>query len=119
NNSGTSYDVFLVKYNSSGTALWSIKAGGNGSDQAYGICVDSDNNCYISGDYASDLIAFGGSVSDLYNVSGLSTRDYFIAKYNSSGVVQWAKSAGGVSNEFARNLIADDYGNIYAAGNFF
>lgn len=62
------YNVTLLKYNSSGSLLWTIEWGGSEIDKGKGIIVDDmTNNIYIT----------GGTVS----YSGGSDEDVFINKY--------------------------------------
>lgn len=57
NGSGFGIDVFLTKLNSQGSALvYSTYLGGQGSDVARGIALDSANNVYITG--STDSLEF-------------------------------------------------------------
>lgn len=47
----SSVDIFLAKYNSSGTCLWAKKAGGIAGDYGRAIALDGDGNIYITGTY--------------------------------------------------------------------
>jgi len=46
-------DAFVVKLSPSGAHLWSTYLGGTGSDNGYGLAVDSTGNCYVTGSTAS------------------------------------------------------------------
>ena len=48
-NAGNS-DLFVVKYNSSGTKQWTKQLGSASSDYDYGVATDSSGNVYVSGD---------------------------------------------------------------------
>jgi len=50
-NNSTS-DIFIVKYDTNGNALWAKSIGSNGSDDSYGIALDSNNNVYVSGRFS-------------------------------------------------------------------
>ena len=43
------YDLFLVKYNSSGVKQWTQQLGISLSDDGQGVKVDSSNNIYVTG----------------------------------------------------------------------
>jgi hypothetical protein len=73
-----SLDVFLTKFDSSGTPLFIQQFGTPFNDVGYGIAVDSSNNAYITGSTAGNL--------DSNTSSGL--LDIFLTKYNPSGVKQ-------------------------------
>ena len=76
-NSG-SYDIFLVKYNSSGTKQWTQQLGSTSSDVGFRVSVDSSDNIYVTG-YTE------GGLDGNTNAGGM---DIFLVKYNSSGVKQ-------------------------------
>ena len=108
-----SNDVFVAKYNSSGTLQWVRSAGGTSDDRGNGIAVDVSGNVYITGNYSrTATFAFGVSLT----VEGIS--DVFVAKYNSSGTLQWVRSAGGTNNDYGRGIAVDVLGNVYAMGTY-
>jgi len=71
-------DIFLVKYNSSGTKQWTKLLGTPSDDWGLGMAIDSSDNLYMTGYTNSGL---DGNTS-----SG--GRDIFLVKYNSSGTIQ-------------------------------
>jgi len=120
--SPTYNDFFVVKYDSSGTPVWAKSVAAVPSslrdETAYGVVVDSSQNVYVAGEYSSSDLNFGGNVK-LIN-SSTNTSDFFVVKYNSSGVAQWAKSANGGSSktETSRSVGVDGSGNVYIEGYF-
>ena len=48
-NNGSNDDVFIAKYNTSGTLQWQRKLYGASTDYGYGVAVDSSGNCYVTG----------------------------------------------------------------------
>ena len=76
-NAGNS-DLFVVKYNSSGTKQWTKQLGSSSRDYDYGVATDSSGNVYVSGD------TYGG----LDNNTNAGYNDLFVVKYNSSGTKQ-------------------------------
>ena len=105
------YDIFIAKYDSSGNVLWAKSAGGSGDDRGYGITTDKLSNVFITGRFASPIIAFGSDT--LTDVGGY---DVFLAKYDSSGHILWAKSAGGTSIDVGNYIAADASDNVYITG---
>ena len=89
-------------------------AGGVGYDFGYAVTTDPGNNIFVTGAFGSTNITFGSTV--LTNSS--SVNDIFVVKYDSMGVVQWAKSAMGTGNDVPTAAGADVYGNVYVAGRY-
>jgi hypothetical protein len=109
---GTGNNVFIVKYDSSGTALW---ARGTGGDQfqnlAREVRTDAADGVYIAGWFRSPTISFGATTLQSAGYS-----DLFVAKYNASGDALWAKSAGGASADEIDGMTIDSGGNLYLTG---
>lgn len=107
---GTS-GAFIAKYNDAGSLLWrdTIKD----SDEAGGrIDLDASGNIYFS-TFITGTHMVGGT-----SVTSTGMRDVLIVKYNSVGVKQWIKTAGGTSNDAAQGVAVDAAGNIYVTGYF-
>lgn len=93
--------LFVAKYNTSGTIQWQRKLDG-GTSRWYGMDLDSSGNVYVCG-----VIASGGT--------GLN--DGIVAKYNSSGTLQWQRALGTSSKYITFfDLSIDSSGNIYVVG---
>ncbi len=105
-------DVFVAKLSSSGNWLWAVSAGGAYDDAGTGIIVDALGDVYICG-YFQDIIYFG---TQWYSSEG--NYDFYVAKLNSSGVWQWANSAGGVGNDMANALALGPTGELFVTGSF-
>jgi hypothetical protein len=112
-NAGSSPDIFVVKYDASGNVIWAKSAGGSPMDYAISITSDYSNNVYVSGHYYSPSITFGATT--LINAG---YGDIFIAKYDTSGNVLWAKGAGGAGNDESYSIITSPSGYFYVIGNF-
>lgn len=106
-------DIFIAKYDASGNVLWAKKAGGTNKDAASGIDVDDNGNSYITGEFQGNA-TFGSTM--LTSTSFLP--DIFIAKYDESGNVLWAKSAGGSNSDYGRNIEVDGSGKSFITGEF-
>ena len=86
----------LVKYNSSGVLQWQKLIGGGNGTTTYKIQLDSSGNIYVAG------TRYDAS----WNVM------IFIAKLNSSGVLQWQKTVN--ADPYGINsLTVDSSGNVY------
>lgn len=117
-NSNTSSDIFVVKYDSSGNALWAKNAGGMGDDAGHKIASDNYGNSYVTGYFKSKPASFGSFTIDKDN--GSSPR-FFVIKYDNLGNEVWVKYieqtdayGGGL---MTNGVAADDFGNVYVTGN--
>ena len=104
-NSGNS-DIFLVKFNSSGTKQWTQQLGTSSMDFGSGVTTDSSGNIYVTGYTRGGLD--GNTNSGSY--------DIFLVKYNSSGTKQWTKQLGTSSDDWGNGVSTDSSGNIYVTG---
>jgi Beta-propeller repeat len=111
---GVVYDIFIAKYNSSGTAQWVQKAGGTGADYGSGIALDASNNVFITG-FFNGTATFG-ALPPIVSAGG---QDIFVAKYNSSGTAQWVKQAGGLGTDQGYSIALDALGDVYVSGSFY
>lgn len=95
------YDCLTVKYEADGTLVWRRTLGGSSREFGENVCVDSLNNVYVAGRCDSD---------------GAGGRDLFVAKYNSSGTLQWARTLGGTGNDQAQDITIDSSGDLVITG---
>jgi hypothetical protein len=114
NSSAGTQDLFVIKYNGSGTAVWSARSGGSFDDFGNGIAV-SKNNIYVTGGFNSSSIAFG---SNTLTNSSAGTCDILLANYDDIGNVIWAKRAGGTDSEAANGITVSSAQNIFITGYF-
>lgn len=89
---------------------------GGGAESGRGVCTDASGNVYYIGTFSGTNSDFDpGPGSTLLSAVGI--QDIFITKYNSSGVFQWAVSAGGASQDMGIG-IATDGTNVFIVGSF-
>jgi len=105
-NGAASYDFATVKYNNAGVKEWAMRFNGpaNGLDYATAIKLDKDGNVYVSG---------FATVQD-------SSSDCAVVKYNSSGVLQWARfyDGSGHGSDVAFAMALDPAtSDVYVTGN--
>jgi hypothetical protein len=105
-----SNDIFLVKYNSSGTKQWTKLLGTSDNDSAKGVATDSTGNVYVTG------YTRGGLDGNTYMGGSWIGGDIFLVKYNSSGTKQWTKQLGTSSDDLASGVATDSSGNVYVTG---
>ncbi|MBP9068536.1 MAG: SBBP repeat-containing protein [Bacteroidia bacterium] len=100
-----------------GIRIWGTYYGGTGGESTMNSAVDANGNVYTSGTTSSNngnSIATVGSHQATY---GGGQDNAFIAKFNASGVRQWATYYGGPTREFGISLALDNTGaNVYLCG---
>ena len=111
--SDSSADIFVVKFDTSGTVVWAKRAGGNSTEYGTGIAMDGSSNIYVTGYFASDIITFDSS-----SLTNYGSTNIFVAKYDLAGTVIWAKSATGSFGDRCFGIAADGDGNSYVTGDF-
>ena len=113
---GTDVDGFITKYDNHGNFLWAKQIICNNTILIRDISKDASNNIIITGHF-SGSITFDINQSNSTLIS-LGYNDNFIAKYNSSGTLLWAKQISGSSDEDSYSVVCDNLGNIYSTGQF-
>lgn len=107
-------DVFVAKYDASGTPLWAIRIGNALDEYDPLVATDASGNIYVAGNYESSNLILG--TTTLIN-SSMPTSDFFLVKLNASGTVIWAKTAGGTAQDFIKSLVVKG-SNVFLAGDF-
>jgi type IX secretion system substrate protein len=73
--------------------LWSKQIGGNDLENVSHLCVDQNDNIYVTSSYQSNPCYFS---NDTLTCNGFS--DFYITKYDASGNELWVKHLGSVNN---------------------
>ncbi len=110
-NSGN-FNMYLVKYNSSGNYVWARKSGGTGSDDGYDVATDHAGNILVAGYFTSPLLVFGAST-----LTNNGATDVYVVKYDPIGTELWAKSAGNIQDDIGI-CVAVNNNDVYVAGYF-
>lgn len=104
-------DLFLTKYSSSGSKLWTKE---NGSVTGSAGTV---SNAFAATDASGNLYTAGTTNSGLDGNTLTGTNDFFVTKYTSSGARLWTKELGVATKDTLGNGVATDpSGNIYVTG---
>lgn len=109
---------FIVKYDTSGNALWAKNFGDHYNDVSKAICIDNNGNSYVSGSFYADTLEFG-NFTVLNSDPSQSTPDIFVVKFDSIGNELWLKSAGGDSSDLVSSIIVDEHANVFIVGEFY
>ena len=111
-----SFDVFVAKFDSAGTQLWGTYFGDTGTEEAWALDCDQQQNVFVTGFTTSTSnIASSGTYQTVF--AGI--QDAFIAKFNSNGTqVLFSTYYGGPGSDQGTGLKIDNVtGNIIVAGN--
>jgi hypothetical protein len=98
-------DIFMLKFDNNGLLQIARKIGSTGYDLGTAIAVDPANgDIYLTGGYSP--------------ITNLFTTNILVAKYNSLGTMQWAKTSGSANNVDMGNDIMLGPGGVYVTGYF-
>ncbi len=96
----------MAKYNPAGDQVWIKQFGSASIDGARGISTDQWGNVFIYGLTYGELEAGKAKVEF----------DGFLAKYNPAGDQVWLKQIGSASDDSARGISTDQWGNVFICG---
>lgn len=113
--SAATSDLFILKCDGSGNAIWAHETGGSNDEFSNDIATDQNGHVYITGEYLSASISFGSIT--LNNVS-TGKPDLFLTKFDAAGNVIWAKMAGGQNYDYGMGIAADTADNVFITGYF-
>ena len=105
-------DAFVAKLDHYGNLVWNTFLGSAADDHANGITIDGNGDIYIAGDSRA---AWGAPLGPYTG-----GQDGFLAKLNSSGVLQWNRFMGSTADDSAIEIVWGTYETIetiFVAGN--
>lgn len=111
----TSGGGFLIRYDSAGQFSWVASIDGGNRDYSSSITITPDGGVALAGTYnyrANIYHANGTIAKEMPFIQNTDTFTGFIAKYTSSGFVEWATNIANV-HEQNKNLRCDTSGNLY------
>jgi hypothetical protein len=108
---GTFQSPFLTKYDIDGNVIWA-KTGLNGGGTITSVITDPSGNIYCTGYFEGPIILDGIALTNH------GSADIFIAKYNPTGLIVWAKSYGGTLDDASLDIAIDLNGNLFITGSY-
>ncbi len=111
---GTGSDIFVAKFTTSGTWLWSRQFGNsdpNHYEDGWGIAGDPAGNVLVTGRFYKNVDFGGGLLSGLMNNTPL-----FVLKLSPAGDHVWSKTS--MASPATAAITADSVGNVLVTGNF-
>lgn len=110
--SGSS-DVFVAKYDPSGSHIWSYRFGDASMQEGMAIAAYTSGGVLIAGNFQGS-VSFGGSTH-----TSPGGQDVFVAKLNTDGQYQWSMAATGDSKDrMLLDATLDPMGNALLIGWF-
>jgi len=100
-----SNDQIVLKYDSSGTLLWSTQLGTDKDDRAYTIEIDNNDGVLISGYTLGNMEGPNAGDSDLT-----------LIKLDSSATQEWIQQYGTAESDISFAVTYDSNDNIYLTG---
>lgn len=113
NLNGSSQNTFIAKFRPDGSHLWSKRIhtpGKFSTGQVTSLSTDKQGNIYFGGVFGGTLI-FGQDTMQSWGFG-----DNYWGKMDSTGNLEWIKSAGGNLIERGVNVVADKNGSLYVLG---
>ncbi len=110
---GSSNDALLVKFNDTGSLLWSTYYGDIDSDIGLYCTTDGANNVYLSGRTNS---SFAIASSGFQNSYGGGISDGFLVKFAASGARLWGTYVGKSGEDLVQGCRTDSYNNVFVCG---
>jgi hypothetical protein len=103
-------DVFVAKFSTAGTHLWSARYGDTADQNGSDVALDAAGNVFLTG-FNSGSMTFGSTV-----ITTAGGSDAYLAKLSPAGTPIWAKSLGGAGNQGAIAVAVDAFGSPAIAG---
>ncbi len=104
------WDIFVAKYNNTGSLQWVQTAGGANNDVSNCIAIDKNGDVVIAGYF------YISCTFDSTTLTSAGKADIFIAKYSNNGTLIWVDNEGGTEIDAASSIALDSTDNIYITG---
>ncbi len=112
--STVAYDYWILKLNSTGAIQWQKVIGGIRDDNMQSIVATSDGGFIAGGYYNGNTMGEAGQMDISDTVRG--GNDYWVAKFDAAGTIQWEKLIGGNRSDMLDNIIQTSDGGYLLAG---
>lgn len=106
NTSAGNYDVFVTKWSSTGTKVWTRQFGTAAEEKGFGLALDSAGNIYITG---YTIGSFDGNKT-------AGSEDVFLVKLASDGSRIFTTQWGTTGDDEGKSVAVDASGAIYVTG---
>jgi len=124
-------DLFVARYDEDGQLLRARRAGGDGDDVANGIAGFTDGSVAVTGSFVQSA-TFGpeeenettlhAEIDEPCYLKGSGEyweyRDIFVARFDSTGDLEWATSEGGFCDDEGKAVVASADDSLFVTGYF-
>ena len=119
-NFNTQGAIYIAKYASNGSLLFTNRIDGTGNDYGQSVSASSDGGVFATGYYlstAANFYATNGTTiqATLGNIT-IGTNAIYIAKYDSAGALLWTNSIDGIGSDQGNSVSASHDGGVFATG---
>jgi hypothetical protein len=113
-------DVFVAKYDATGTLVWAHRFGGPNYDRAYALELDPSGDLVVAGRAGDGFPTTAGALQesfagDMDPAALYGAEDGFVAKLTPDGEIVWATYFGSAGRDFIRDVASDASGDVYVA----
>ena len=106
-------DIFVARFASDGSHLWSKRFGGTSNDVGFGIATLSGGEVVLTGQFGT-TVDFGGGP-----LTSAGSSDIFLFKFaGGDGAHRWSKRFGSPISDQGFGVATDDEGNVLLTGSF-
>ena len=102
-----SYDVYVLKLDKDGNLIWEKAYGGSAPEEAYAVQETKDGGYIVAGRTAS----FGDTGNSAYPLNNV-----YVLKLDENGELEWQKTFGGSSDDYAYSIQQVSDGGYIVAG---
>lgn len=105
-------DMFLVMYDNTGAFQWLKVIAGSSAESGVAVIANDFGDVYVTGTFSSSNVDFDTANVVSGDTLSASGTDSFLAKYSSSGVLQWVKKI----DVTAKDMTLDGGENVLLTG---
>lgn len=109
-------DLFIQKFNSSGSLTWVKTFGGSELEDPYDLITDSDGNVILTGDFFNTVDFDPGP--GVNNITSAGNNDIFFMQLSPEGEFDWAFRIGATFSQAGYAITTDASDHIIGTGTF-
>lgn len=111
-------DVFLARYDETGTLVWAVRGGGTSDDAGCGVCAKADGSCIITG-YYQGAAAFESVSGGKREADATGTDEcMFIVPYSAAGEAASVATISGMGDFVGKAVASYSDGAFVVAGTY-